>query len=989
MSGLTTETPHQRSNRIATAVEAACQAKCQASQQPQGEQKTPPAALPKFPNLGVCFEVIHELMGHDSVGGLTQTHLVHKIHFGNSKHAFEPLVPRLRTNVEDYTSDAFPTPNRQEQQVHMSRVTAGTPWAPEDPAVGVRVQVKSINDPSGRPLMYPAKILAMHYKDKDKQVDPPLSCDVEYVQLTTDEFKRGIIVPLTKNAGCCFAELLQERVRQIEHLSPSTPIPEKQNIPGKKLVAPATHFISHAWKYKFADVVSALTSYHIGLSRSEQKKAYYWLDVLTVDQNMKVNPPTEWWSSVFRDAIAKFGHVLLVLSPAKNPIPFTRSWCLWELWSTIEQNVNLQMLLTGDARREMMALCDDDGNESTSEYFQAFVDAYCAIDIEHAEAFNKEDQKSILQAVNDSIGVQQLNTVTRAQCLGQLLPYVAAGGNMKRVKILLSKGCELNVIKYIPPEYTMTAVGFALASGHFEVAMLLLEAGADPTMKDQYGNTLLHFAASHEQVTLCRDLILKYGLDPNPLPTTNMKRSPLCEAVCKKNYTVVSLLLGLGAHTDFLNPTDMPKQRRIRGTMPLHRACRNDDPGMVDLLLKAGANVNAAWMSAYKIGGPGHTTALMMAAKQGDEALVSTLLSGGADVTIENEAGETAYDMAVAQQGSGNNPCMVAVVALLSTAAKGKKGSGKHRGEYLEGLVEKREERSQRGRHKKRCGMSGLIGTLCVVVLLLVGVVVGGNIDGKHTLFAGDHFADRAVLGNYWGTNGDTLWYSRVTFSRAAAEYSGGSCFASTSEYMDWNKLWGKGRCGYTHSHHQDSDRFVWRRLQSEHNPNNCAGQTTCYGIQIASYSYDAGTKPYGQSDWRLLQEFTTILKPDVEYALGMESFGNGSVAFMLLDGQGQFLEQVVNDHEHRCSNFEQGMVLGLYFGGTCTAPLDITVTYAQGLGATAGSTGSTGSTEGRVNASGVPSVASVSAGTSNNMVRSMVVGLAVLGASMNNLWYM
>ena len=309
--------------------------------------------------------------------------------------------------------------------------------------------------------MYPAKILAMHYKDKDKQVDPPLSCDVEYVQLTTDEFKRGIIVPLTKNAGCCFAELLQERVRQIEHLSPSTPIPEKQNIPGKKLVAPATHFISHAWKYKFADVVSALTSYHIGLSRSEQKKAYYWLDVLTVDQNMKVNPPTEWWSSVFRDAIAKFGHVLLVLSPAKNPIPFTRSWCLWELWSTIEQNVNLQMLLTGDARREMMALCDDDGNESTSEYFQAFVDAYCAIDIEHAEAFNKEDQKSILQAVNDSIGVQQLNTVTRAQCLGQLLPYVAAGGNMKRVKILLSKGCELNVIKYIPPEYTMTAVGFA------------------------------------------------------------------------------------------------------------------------------------------------------------------------------------------------------------------------------------------------------------------------------------------------------------------------------------------------------------------------------------------------------------------------------------------------------------------------------------------------------------------------------------------------
>ena len=70
--------------------------------------------------------------------------------------------------------------------------------------------------------------------------------------------------------------------------------------------------------------------------------------------------------------------------------------------------------------------------------------------------------------------------------------------------------------------------------------------------------------------------------------------------------------------------------------------------------------------------------------------------------------------------------------------------------------IEIEERRQQRGRHKKRCGMSWLIGTFCVVVLLLVGVVVGGNIDGTHTLFAGDHFADRAVLGNYWGTNGDT-----------------------------------------------------------------------------------------------------------------------------------------------------------------------------------------------------------------------------------------
>ena len=199
-------------------------------------------------------------------------------------------------------------------------------------------------------------------------------------------------------------------------------------------------------------------------------------------------------------------------------------------------------------------------------------------------------------------------------------------------------------------------------------------------------------------------------------------------------------------------------------------------------------------------------------------------------------------------------------------------------------------------------------------------------------VFSGDHFADNAFFGNYWGTNGDALWYNRVTFSRAAAEYSGGSCFASTIEHLDWNKLWGKARCGYTHSHHQDSDRFVWRRLQSEHTPSNCAGQTNCYGIQVATYSYDAGTKPYSQDNWRLLREFKTILQPEIQYGLGMESFANGSVAYSLLDSQGILLEQIVNQHENLCSKFQQGLIHGLYFGGTCRAPLDIMVTYAQGL---------------------------------------------------------
>ena len=69
------------------------------------------------------------------------------------------------------------------------------------------------------------------------------------------------------------------------------------------------------------------------------------------------------------------------------------------------------------------------------------------------------------------------------------------------------------------------------------------------------------------------------------------------------------------------------------------------------------------------------------------------------------------------------------------------------------------------------------------------------NINGIHTVYAGDHFADRFDCGFFclggpnWGNNGQQAWYVKVTFPESAATYSGGSCFADTVEYYDWNKV--------------------------------------------------------------------------------------------------------------------------------------------------------------------------------------------------------
>ena len=43
--------------------------------------------------------------------------------------------------------------------------------------------------------------------------------------------------------------------------------------------------------------------------------------------------PFEWWQTTFRDSIAAIGRVVLVLAPWSDPIPLTRVWCLFEIFS--------------------------------------------------------------------------------------------------------------------------------------------------------------------------------------------------------------------------------------------------------------------------------------------------------------------------------------------------------------------------------------------------------------------------------------------------------------------------------------------------------------------------------------------------------------------------------------------------------------------------------------------------------------------------------
>mmetsp|Transcript_3349 Transcript_3349/g.3317 ORF Transcript_3349/g.3317 Transcript_3349/m.3317 type:complete len:219 (-) Transcript_3349:8-664(-) len=190
------------------------------------------------------------------------------------------------------------------------------------------------------------------------------------------------------------------------------------------------------------------------------------------------------------------------------------------------------------------------------------------------------------------------------------------------------------------------------------------------------------------------------------------------------------------------------------------------------------------------------------------------------------------------------------------------------------------------------------------------------NINGIYTVKTNFHYPNKSTV--VWGENNQKYFSVKVSLSSSCGTYNSSTSCDDPAWYNDWNKLWGKARCGYANSHHDDSDRFVWRRA-SVSNDNTL--------ISLGAYSYDNGKKPFETPG--LLKSFTTLLYPNTIYTLTLDMNETGLSTYTLLTENGEFLEQQTIQHENLCvDNFYEGTVHGLYFGGDCRAPTDVTIQY-------------------------------------------------------------
>ncbi|XP_067828868.1 nuclear factor NF-kappa-B p100 subunit-like isoform X2 [Heptranchias perlo] len=175
-----------------------------------------------------------------------------------------------------------------------------------------------------------------------------------------------------------------------------------------------------------------------------------------------------------------------------------------------------------------------------------------------------------------------------------------------------------------PNDLRQTPLHLGVITQQHRIVELLLTAGADATILDRHGNSILHLALHGKDEQMVR-LLLQY-LKPHAL--SKLIKMPDCNglypvhlAVKAGNESLVQVLLSKGAERN------VAEQKS--GRTPLHLAVETQSLNLVGyLLIEAGVEVDLPTFEG--------NTALHLAAGYGFPALTAMLLSLGADPNAEN-----------------------------------------------------------------------------------------------------------------------------------------------------------------------------------------------------------------------------------------------------------------------------------------------------------------------------------------------------------------
>lgn len=259
------------------------------------------------------------------------------------------------------------------------------------------------------------------------------------------------------------------------------------------------------------------------------------------------------------------------------------------------------------------------------------------------DAVQARDHKAVRSLLEQHVDVNE------AQADGATaLHWAAHWDDLETAEILIRAGANAEVAN----DYGITPLSLACTNRNAAMVERLLQAGADPNASQESGETVLMTCARTGNVKAVK-LLLAHGADVNA-KENRRNQTALMWAVAQKHADVVDTLIAYGADVNatsemsfspsgvefetYSKVFNAPNRSR-GGFTPLMFAARVGDLDSARLLIDAGANLDET--------APEHGSALVVASASGHEDVAVLLLEKGADPNAADDYGLTALHYAV------------------------------------------------------------------------------------------------------------------------------------------------------------------------------------------------------------------------------------------------------------------------------------------------------------------------------------------------------
>lgn len=205
-----------------------------------------------------------------------------------------------------------------------------------------------------------------------------------------------------------------------------------------------------------------------------------------------------------------------------------------------------------------------------------------------------DSESTELELETESLSSTQLSSTATQQLSTTNIIGEISNNNISYIKSLIDSGVDINT-QY---KFGWTALSIAIICGSYDIAGMLLDAGADVTVKDDVGKTALFYAAG----------------TPFEEPVNTNCQFDLYDAIAHRDTTSALRLIPLVKNVDYCDDG---------GYTLLMHACKNNLVSVVTGLIDAGADINI---------NNGHGTALFQSAIRGYDKILKLLIDAGGKI---------------------------------------------------------------------------------------------------------------------------------------------------------------------------------------------------------------------------------------------------------------------------------------------------------------------------------------------------------------------